>query len=138
VSEKSINVKDNVMRLLAGSDSKTWVLSRWFDRNGRGVGFDPCMTCIYEQTFYAQSEETGVDGEHKWHDDGLRVCGEETVQCNTYGPEGNGWFYFDLDPFQAENGILIGTASKAGYVITVDDNSLHLSIGGSDFYYIPK
>ena len=132
-----VTVKDSINYLLAGEVSKTWVLTNWLDAQGNAVSFDECLTCNYSQTFYNNGEPPYHYGEHKWLKSGLQVCGEDSVQCNSYGPEGHGWFDFELDPYNRNNSILIGQASKAGYTIVVDENQLYLKIGlgGNQFYY---
>lgn len=130
-----VTVKDSIINLLAGETSKTWTLIRWTDADGQNVNFDACLSCIYSQTFYNKQSISGFDGEHKWLNSGLLTCGDESVQCNTYGPEGHGWFYFALDPYHSDNAILIGERSQAGYVINVNENQLYLESGRNEFYY---
>ena len=133
-----IAVKDSIINLLAGKVSKTWNLTRWVDRQGNAVPFDTCSTCHYSQTFYNNGDPPYYDGEHRWLKRGLQICGEDSIRCSVYnGPEDHGWFYFVLDPYNRNNSIAIGLASKIGYTIIVDENQLYLKVGltREEFYY---
>ena len=132
-----VTVKDSIINLLAGEESKTWILTKWVDVQGTEVNFDNCLTCHYAQTFYNNGDPPSYDGEHKWQKSGLQICGEDSVRCSGYGPEGYGWFYLESDPYNRNNGISIGLASKVGYTIVVDKNQLYLKRGLSEdeFYY---
>jgi hypothetical protein len=130
-------VKDSIINLLAGDLSRTWVLTSWIDREGRPVSFDSCLTCIYAQTFYAEADTFSQDRKHKWLNSGLRICGTDSLQCNTYGPAGHGWYDLRMDPFNRTNSILIGQSSRIGYQIVVDHNQLFLKDNGlgEEFFY---
>ena len=124
----TISVKDSVLNLLAGENSKTWFLKKWTDSNGNEVSFDPCLLCFYSQTFYKNSDPPNYDGEHKWLNNGLLICGSDSLQCNTYGPEQHGWFNLGFNPYYRSNYISIGQAFKVGYDIEVDENNLYLKL----------
>ena len=133
-----ITVKDSIMNLLAGEESKTWVLTNWVDRRGNVVNFDTCSYCHYSQTFYNNGNPPYYDGEHRWLKRGLQICGDDSVHCSVYkGPEDHGWFYFELDPYNRNNSIAISLTSMVGFVISVDENLLYLKLGftGEEFYY---
>ena len=102
-----VTVKDSIINLLAGEESQTWILTNWVDVQGTEVNFDNCLSCHYSQTFYNNGDPPSYDGEHKWLKRGLQICGEDSIRCSGYGPEGHGWFDSESDPYNRNNGILL-------------------------------
>ena len=124
-----ITVKDSLISLLTNNSSKKWTLTNWIDKNGYKVSFDSC-SCLYSCVFHKT-------GEHFLLNTGKQVCGQDTFQCIYQNPSDHGWFEKEFDPFNRNNFIMIGKASKGGYTIVLDYNQLFLksNLSGDKFYY---